>query len=187
MVERVEEQKLPPSGTRLTMEEYEALPETNQIVELMNGVLIVNPPPLPLHQRVSGRFYTRLLGLIPNGELFYAPIGVYLAKGIIPEPDIVWVAEGSRCVVGEKHLEGPPDLVIEIFSPGSERYDRRDKFELYQRFGVREYWMVDPIAQYVEVYRYDNGAFARQGVYGPDETFKSVALGKPVDLKGIFD
>ncbi|MBI5667364.1 MAG: Uma2 family endonuclease [Chloroflexi bacterium] len=187
MVERVEEHKLPPPGTRLTMEEYEALPETNQIVELINGVLIVNPPPLLKHQLVSGRLYSRLQPIIPNGVLLYAPVGVRLAKGIIPEPDLVWVAEGSQCVVGEKYLEGPPDLVVEIFSPGSERYDRRDKFNLYQRFGVREYWMVDPDAQYIEVYRYENGAFVRQGVYGPDETFESAALGKPVDLKGIFD
>jgi len=176
------------SKTRMTADEFFQLPETNQPTELIHGELIVNPPPVPKHQRLSGRFYTKLGDLIPNGELFYAPIGVYFDAENIPEPDIVWVAANSKCVVGDKYLEGPPDLIVEIFSPGTARFDRREKYELYERYGVREYWMADPEANFLEVCVWLHGKFSRQGVYGPDNSFVSPVLGgKTVELKGIFE
>jgi Uma2 family endonuclease len=90
-------------------------------------------------------------------------------------------------VVTEKRLEGPPDLIVEVLSPGTERRDKKDKFELYQRFGVREYWIMHPQEEYIEVWRLENGVLVRQGVYGPDESFVSAVLGgKTVELKGIF-
>lgn len=131
------------SKRRMTAAELSQLPETNQPTELIAGMLIVSPCPVPKHQQISGRFFIKLDDLIPDGEIFFAPIGVYFDEDNIPEPDIVWVAEDSKCVIGDKYLEGAPELIIEIFSPGTLRYDRREKYELYERFGVREYWMAD--------------------------------------------
>jgi Uma2 family endonuclease len=176
------------SKTRMTAAEFFDLPETNQLIELIDGELIVNAPPVPHHQRLNRRFLILLDSLIPNGEVFPAPIGVYLDENHVPEPDLVWVAEDSPCIVGEKYLHGAPDLIVEIFSPGTARRDRKEKFELYQRYGVKEYWMVDPVEQFVEVWVLRERKFVRHGVYGPDETFESPVLGgKTVDLKGIFE
>jgi len=175
------------SKTRMTAAEFFQLPETNQPTELIDGELIMSATPVPKHQRLNRRFIILLDDLIPNGELFFAPIGVYFDEENIPEPDIVWVAENSKCVVGDKYLEGPPDLIIEIFSPGTATRDKREKYQLYQRYGVREYWMVDPVGQYVEVCVLKDGKFMQQGVYGPDDSFESPVLGgKTVELKGIF-
>jgi Uma2 family endonuclease len=176
------------SKTHMTADEFFQLPETNQPTELIDGELIVSAPPIPKHQRLNRRFVILLDDLIPDGELFFAPIGVYFDAENIPEPDIVWLAENSKCGVGDKYLEGPPDLIIEIFSPGTARFDRREKYELYERYGVREYWMADPEAQYVEVWTGKDGKFFRHGVYGADDSFNSPVLGgKTVELKGIFE
>jgi Uma2 family endonuclease len=89
--------------------------------------------------------------------------------------------------VTDKQLEGPPDLLVEVFSPGTVRKDKREKYHLYERYGVREYWMVDPVGQYVEVCVWKDGKYFHQGVYGADDSFESPVLGgKTVELKGIF-
>jgi len=171
---------------RMTAAEFFELPETNQIIELINGELIVSPPPILDHQRLVFKFGKLIESLMPDGEVFVAPVGVYLDEDNVPEPDVVWVSAHSRCVLTKKRIEGPPDLIVEVLSPGTERQDRKEKFEIYQRFGVREFWMADPEEQFLEVYRLENGVFVRQGVYGPEESFESAVLGKTVDLKGIF-
>jgi len=172
---------------KVTAAEYYELPETNDTVELINGELIVSPPPIPDHQRRVGNLYLLLRQLAPDGEVFLSPIEVYFDEENIPQPDIVWVSANSRCVVTPKRLEGPPDLIVEVLSPGTERRDKKAKFELYQKFGVREYWLVHPQEQYVEVYLLENGVFVRHGVFGPDESFASPVLGgRVVELKEII-
>ena len=173
--------------TRMTAAEFFERPETNQFEELLEGELIVSPAPTPNHQRLVGNLYFLLRQIVPNGEVLIGPVDVYLDADNVAQPDILWVAEGSRCVITEKRLEGPPDLMIEIFSPGTTRQDRITKFNLYERHGVREYWMADPAEQYVEVYRLEGERFVRQGAYGPEDQFESAVLGgKPVDLTAVF-
>jgi Uma2 family endonuclease len=175
--------------TRMTAAEFFELPESNLPTELIDGEIIMSPAPVPKHQRLNGRFYLTLADLIPNGEVLYAPIDVHLDEDNVVEPDLVWVAENSRCIITEKRLEGPPDLIIEIFSPSTARRDKKEKYELYERYGVREYWMADadPLGNYLEVYVWADGKYMRQGVYGAADSFESTVLGgKTVDLKPIF-
>ncbi len=172
---------------KMTATEYYELPETNDTIELINGELIVSPPPIPDHQLVVGSTYVVVLQLKPDGKVFLSPVEVYFDEENIPQPDIAWVSANSRCIVAKKRLEGPPDLIVEVLSPGTERKDRKKKFELYQKYGVREYWMVHPEEKYLEVWRHENGFFVHQGVYGPDDSFVSAVLGgKTVELAKVF-
>jgi Uma2 family endonuclease len=173
--------------TRMTAAEFLALPESNQPTQLLNGEFIVSPAPVPKHQRSSRQLEYLIEALKPNGEVFHAPIDLYLDDANIPQPDIVWIAENSRCVVGDKYLQGPPELVVEVFSPGTERKDRKDKFNLYQRFAIPEYWMVDPELEFIEVYVLENGSYQRLGIFEPGEIFVSPILGdKTVEVSRIF-
>jgi Uma2 family endonuclease len=174
------------SKTRMTASEFFQLPETNTPTELIDGELTMSPSPVYQHQFVSGELFTLLKKLIPNGVVLYAPMDVHLDEINVVQPDILWVSDSSRCTLEGQHLYGPPDLVIEIFSPGTVKRDKKDKYLLYERAGVLEYWMVDPIEQYVEVCILKNGEYVRQDVYGPDDSFESPVLGKTVELKGIF-
>lgn len=162
---------------KVSADEFLQMAETMQPSELIDGEIIMSPPPVTLHQRVSRKTLFVLDRAVPNGELFYAPIGVYFDEANILEPDLVWVAENSTCQVGEKTLVGAPDLVVEIFSPGTTRRDRDDKYKLYEKYGVREYWMIDPMELYIEIYVLRDGQFERYGIYGPGETFTSEVLG----------
>lgn len=180
---------IPSSGTRLTDEEFFALPESSNRVELINGVLIVSPSSTPKHQdTVLGTvFLLKTISKKIGGKVYVSPMDVRLDVGVTPQPDVLWIAPESRCIVGEKRLDGPPDLVVEVFSPGSIRYDRREKFEIYERYGIFEYWMIDPEEQYIEVYRRENEHFVRQGIYAPEETFTSTVLNSTeISVNEIF-
>lgn len=173
--------------SRMTAEEYFMLPETQQPTELLDGELIVSPAPVPKHQRSSRQLEMLIEELKLNGEVFHAPIDLYLDKANIPQPDIVWIAANSRCIVGEKYLQGPPEMIVEIFSPSTETKDRKTKFNLYQRYAIPEYWMVDPELEFIEVYVFENGAYKRLGLFEPGETFISPILGgKTVEVSHAF-
>jgi Uma2 family endonuclease len=176
------------SRVRLSAAEFFALPETNLPTELLHGELVVSPSPVPKHQRASRKFLILLDDIIPDGEIFTAPMDLYLDEQNIPQPDLIWVAANSQCKITEKRLEGTPELIVEIFSPGTAKIDRSDKYKLYERHGVKEYWMVDPYGEYVEVCCLIDGKYMQQGIYGAGEQFISPVLGgKTIDLTAIFD
>jgi Uma2 family endonuclease len=166
--------------TKITADEFFQLPETNLPTELIDGEIIQMPSPIPEHQRALRRIVALVGRLIPNGEIFFAPLDVYFDDGNIVQPDLLWVAENSRCVITEKRLVGAPDLVIEILSPGSTRHDRKTKFRLYEKHGVREYWIIDLSEPLVEVWQHIDGKFDLLDVYGADEMFTSPLLGEVV-------
>jgi Uma2 family endonuclease len=114
-------------------------------------------------------------------------LSVYLDDENIPQPDVIWIAPNSKCTIGEKYLIGAPDLVVEVFSPSTALRDKTDKFRLYEKHGVREYWMLDAVAKYIEVWQLENGKFVQKGVYGPGATFTpAVFPGETIDVAAIF-
>ncbi len=175
---------------QMTAAEFFELPEQTQQTELIYGELIVSPTPIPKHQNAMLNTAIVLKNLLPQigGKVFAAPLEIYLDDRVIPQPDVMWIAPNSKCIIDEKRLIGPPDLVVEIFSPGSVLYDRGDKFDIYQLYGVREYWMIDPTEEYIEVYQLSNGQFVRQGIYGTGKKFTSPVLnGASIDVDKIFE
>lgn len=171
---------------KITANEFLELPISNLPHELLDGEEIMSPAPTIEHQRVLFRIAQLLAGIIPNGEVFLAPLDLYLDESNVVQPDIVWIAEGSTCIPIEgKYFKGAPDLVVEIFSPGTGRRDRKDKFRLYEKYGVREYWMVDPSEKLLEIWRLKDKQFILVDVFGPDDECKSPLLGD-VNMKAIF-
>jgi Uma2 family endonuclease len=166
--------------TRITAAEFFALPETNTPMELVNGEVIEVPSPVPEHQEAVVRLVLLIsqLTLSLGGKVYVAPLDVYLDDANVPQPDVMWVAPDSQCQVGEKRLIGAPDLIAEVLSPGTALQDKRYKFRLYERYGVREYWIVDPSEKLIEVWYPKEGRFVLLDVYGRGETFTSPLLGR---------
>jgi Uma2 family endonuclease len=142
----------------LTNADLECLPEDGNRYELIEGELYVSTAPDLIHQRTLGNIYHIFRSFLmqqPMGEILFGP-GVILSDydGVIP--DLVYLSNQRRNEVatGER-IYGPPTLVIEILSPGSQNSDRdrKLKLKLYSKFGVEEYWIVDPRKRAVEVYR----------------------------------
>lgn len=130
--------------------DYWKLPE-GEPVELIRGRLIMSPCPIPLHQIILLRL-SRVLERAENkagGLCLVAPMDVILSDNTILQPDLLYISKDRCSIVGER-VNGPPDLVIEILSPGTSRRDRTEKLDLYAKYGVAEYWIVDPTAQLFE-------------------------------------
>ena len=149
---------------RLTVDDLEAIPEEHEgdRQELIYGELVVSPPPVLRHQIISGNIYSAIDRLVRDSELgtlFHPPTGVRFAADSLLIPDICFVARDRRDVMGVKTIDIPPDLVVEILSPGTRRRDLNDKCELYARFGVREYWIVDPDKRSVTVLTLVDGVY----------------------------
>jgi len=127
--------------------DYWILPE-GEPVELLQGRLVVSPAPTFVHQAISMLLSELLLCAArkTGGRTCAAPIDVVLSDETILQPDLIYVAKSRRQIV-QNRIEGPPDLVIEILSPGHVRRDRVDKMNLYCQHDVAEYWIVDPEAR----------------------------------------
>jgi Uma2 family endonuclease len=173
--------------TRITAEEYFQLPETNLPIELIDGEILQMPAPSYIHQRIIIQLIVLLSKLVERvgGEVIAAPLDVVFDDGNIAQPDVMWLAPDTRCQVTEKRLVGAPDLIAEVLSPGSIYHDRRTKFRLYQQHGVREYWLIDPQAQLIDVFTLIEGRFQLIDIYGVDEVFQSPLLGE-IAVKDIF-
>jgi Uma2 family endonuclease len=146
------------ANTKLTYDDLVALPDDGLRHELINGDHLVSPSPLLRHQAVAGRLYALLLMFVdahPQGQVFIAPCDVILSPFDVVVPDILFVAAKHEEILTAKNVQGPPDLVVEVLSPGSRRIDEVRKYRLYQRTGVQEYWVVDPRRNRVTIHRRD--------------------------------
>ncbi|HEV3469132.1 MAG TPA: Uma2 family endonuclease [Pyrinomonadaceae bacterium] len=132
---------------RATIEEFWGLPESVLPVEYVNGEIVMAPAPTPKHQTVSRSIFRALDGFALReslGEVFYSPFDVVLPSGDVVQPDIFFLTpRESEGVPASKRLHTVPSLVVEILSPGTATHDAITKRELYQKNGVREYWIVD--------------------------------------------
>lgn len=175
--------------TRMTATEFLQLPETNLPVQLLDGEVItdMNAPELP-HQDVVGNVFIlfKLKAKEIGGKAYIAPVDVYFDELNMPQPDVMWLAPDTQCeMVGTQRLSGAPDLIAEVLSPSTARIDRRSKFRLYEKYGVREYWLVDPRDQLVEVWQRKENQFLLLDAYDPSETFTSALIGA-VEVAALF-
>jgi Uma2 family endonuclease len=170
----------------MTLEEYLLLPESDQKMELIHGELItyggseeaVSPAPKDRHGEIIVLLIGLLSRFVPLRELRADNVDVHLAGGHVLRPDVLWFSqERGQCVCGEDgYLHGGPDLVIEVLSSATAARDRGVKYELYEAAGVREYWLVDDEARFIEVYQQLNERFSRLGLFGLGQRFVSGVL-----------
>jgi len=179
----------PPQG-RWTAAAYDALPDDGNRYEIIDGVLYMAAPPTPEHQDVSRwlvYYLTTHVHLPGLGRVYHAPIGVELAPDKIVEPDIVVVLKDHLDIIQPKRIVGIPDLVIEIASPSTAGYDRREKQNDYAAAGVPEYWIADPFAKTIEVLVLEAGAYRPLNVFRGQATLPSHILpGLPVKVEQFF-
>ena len=165
--------------TKMTYDQLCLLPDDRQRHELFDGELIVTPAPRPRHQRILGRLHSKLTAWIEAhslGEVFLAPLDVLFDEHTVLEPDILFIRQSRLDIIGEEAIQGAPDLVVEILSPSTFYYDLRKKMAVYSRFGVREYWIVDPEMQTIELHRLTDKGLQLDRRFSSPETFQSPLL-----------
>ena len=179
-----------PKSKVWTYEDYLRLTDDKRY-EVINGRLEEMPAPTPLHQDVSGnlefimRMFVREKRL---GKVYDAPIDVVLGDRYVLQPDIIFISKERLGIIGEKAIMGPPDLVVEIISPATVRRDTVIKKSIYERFGVREYWIVYPEERAVEVWILnDKGKYKLFSIAEREGKVRSKVLeGLEIDLKEVF-
>ncbi|PDW01905.1 Uma2 family endonuclease [Candidatus Viridilinea mediisalina] len=157
-----------PDSGQWTLADYEALPNDGQRYELLDGVLRLTPAPTPDHQATSlliAYYLLQHIQLPGRGRVFTAPIDVELGPHTLVQPDIVVILATSAASISPRRIVGPPDLVIEITSPSTASYDRREKRDLYAAAGVREYWIVDAGTRTIELLCLEERHYRAEYVY----------------------
>lgn len=156
----------PEADTRLTYDDLLEFPDDGRRHELIDGEHIVTPTPVTRHQRIV----TRLARMIGNfledhpehGEVFAASVDIVLSRHDAVVPDVVLIAGDQAEILGDKNVQGAPALMVEVISPGSRKRDAQTKRRLFEKRGVREYWLIDPELDLVQIYRRGgDGGFAR--------------------------
>jgi Uma2 family endonuclease len=162
----------PAVRSKITVEDYFQRPETTQPQHLIDGEVIDMPAPNLAHQETILRLASWLLNRLVEikGRVFIAPADVVLEENTVVQPDVLWVAEERLSILDVSRITGAPDFIAEVLSPSTARFDRRDKFRLYERHGVRELWLVDPAAQLIEMWRLEAGKFQFIDAYGTGDT-----------------
>ena len=167
----------------------DVLSETNRPTELWEGELKISPAPAPKHQRIVARLFRHLDDFVTGheaGEVFLAPVDVVLDQLQTVQPDIVFVAKRNERIVQDA-IRGIPDLVMEVVSKGSRQLDRVKKKALYEKFGIKEYWIVDPEAETIEVLGFSEGSNQLIDKAGFDASAKSILLpGFSVLVSAVF-
>lgn len=182
------------STLRWTSADLALLPDDGKRREIIDGELYVSRQPGLYHQLVCGAFHSELRNWSRKhgtGSAVLAP-GVISAEDNDVAPDVVWTSSSRlNAVLGSGgHLYGPPELIVEILSPGApnKRRDREVKLKLYSRRGVTEYWIADWEVQVVEVYRRENAELRLQATLGEADTLETPLLeGFAVRVSELFE
>jgi Uma2 family endonuclease len=165
------------------MEVYKMLPE-GTLAELINGQIFMSPAPSNQHQRILKSIFKVLDDFIEFsslGEVFIAPSDVYLddSRNAV-QPDLYFISSQNKMLVlDDQPNQGIPDLIIEILSPGNNKHDLIIKKELYEKFDVCEYWIVDPATKEAIVYQLKNNLYVMAG--------KEIAKISSPLLKHVFE
>jgi Uma2 family endonuclease len=157
--------------THLTYHEYLALPEMKARYSIVDGELVMAAAPTPDHQTVVQETFLKLDSFVREhrlGRVFIAPLDVLIRRDPLRtrQPDVMFISNARRYVIGRQIVESGPDLVVEVLSPTNTRREVKEKLQDYQRIGVREAWIVATQGQTVEVLQLSAEGIDRSGLYG---------------------
>jgi len=174
----------------ITRHDYEEMPAGPPYYQVIEGDLFMSPSPNIFHQALVGRIYSLLLQFLekkPLGEVFVAPLDVFLGDINVYQPDVIFISNQRRSILTERGLEGAPDLAVEVLSPGTARVDKGSKRKVYARTGVKELWLVDPDAKLIHVYELAKDAETPAATYDEKAVFGSSLLpGMRLKAASIF-
>ena len=160
--------------------------------ELIEGIAYAMAAPSSLHQKVSKRIFRQLDNFLVGKayEAYYAPLAVRLNAGdfddTVVEPDLLVVSDETEIDI--RGVKGAPDLIIEILSLFNTKHDTDRKFKQYQKAGVKEYWIVDPIRRIVEAYILKDGRYGVGSIYREDDIIPAHVLsGCEINLSEVFE
>jgi len=176
---------------RMTVAEYDQLPEGPPYYQLIDQELIMSPSPNNQHQVIVPNLAILLKTFAKPrnlGLVYVSPLDVELPGGHIVEPDVMYVSNANRDILTEQRIVGAPDLVVEVLSPSNAHLDRQRKRILYAESGVRELWIVDPDAERLEIFKFaENTERPAVIFYRDDEASSDLLPGLQFPVAELFE
>ncbi len=159
--------------------------------ELLDGEIVKKKAPAPRHQFILSELNDQIKSYVKAnqlGRVVFAPIDVFLDEFTAPQPDLVFVATDKLGLITNDGIMGAPTMVVEIISPTSVYRDRVTKKNLYERFGIQEYWLVDPADAYIEIFTLANGRYELLSAASVQEgmLISNALPSLTLDLTGLF-
>ncbi len=174
----------------LTYEDYARLPDDGKRYELLEGEIVVRPSPDTRRQEVSMRLSAVLHHWAQRtgaGKVFAAPCDVVLSPHDVVQPDLLFIAREHRSRIAADNIQGPPYLAVEILSPATAKRDLDRQRRLYDRYGVAEYWILDPDARTLTVFRRRGDSLVPEPPLGPEGVLRPASLpGLELDLAELW-
>jgi Uma2 family endonuclease len=169
-----------------------ALLEEGAPFQLINYDLIMSPSPIFAHQLILTNFIYAFKEFIKQennkGVVVVSPMDVRLDEGNVFQPDLIFISEGRIAEIVKDRIEGAPDLVLEILSPSTAHYDLHQKKSIYEKYGVKEYIVIDPIAQCANLYTLrDNVYYLHKKAERPEKLSSLLLPGFVIDLEIVFE
>ncbi len=165
------------------------MPDDGKRYEVVEGDLAVSPSPNRKHQNVIRRLSAFFISVEEHhhGQWYPAPFDVVLDDYNVVQPDLLFIGRDRLGIVRETDVQGAPDLVVEVLSTSTRERDLGVKGHLYARFGVREYWVIDPDNQNVSVYRLTADGFEVHGRYhAGDQVTSPLFPDHPLSVETLF-
>lgn len=169
--------------------DHKALTENGSRYEILDGDLRMANAPNISHQRISGHLYYLIRTFLEetgSGEVLTAPIELMLQKDVVLQPDLLVVHADHKDILAGDNITEAPDFVIEIISSTSAEKDFGKKKELYERFGVLEYWIINPVKEEIDVYIRKEGTFVLAQKIFKGEIRSLIFEGLKIELDQIF-
>jgi len=189
-----------PEKERYTYADYSSWSDDERW-EIIDGVAYnMTPAPSTQHQRAAGELFVQIHNFLVDKEcqVFFAPFDVRLPEAdkadnedeknttTVVQPDITVICDPEK--VDEKGCKGPPDLIVEITSPSTATKDHIEKLALYEKHGVREYWIVQPVDKIIHVYKLEDAKYGKPDVYGGSGTMQCLIFQDlKINLEKIFE
>ncbi len=163
----------------LTYDYYRSLPDDGRRYEIIEGELLMRPSPNSYHQIISSNLFKVLEPYVSErnlGLVLYAPLDVVLSMRDVVQPDLMFISNERLDIIAENNIVEALDLVVEILSEATKTTDRTSKKRLYQRYGVREYWIVDPLERTIEQYILKEQTLELNGTFEPSKPLISSVI-----------
>lgn len=174
---------------KYTVADYMLL-EEGAPFQLINNDLVMSPAANPVHQAIVARLSQLILNFLELkniGGYTAGTVDVVFDEGNVLQPDFLYIAPEREADIVKNRIEGAPDMAIEILSPSNAYYDLRQKKDVYEKYGVREYVIIDPIVQTIELYTLMDGKYyLHKKAKKPEHLDSLVLAGFTFDLNKIF-
>ncbi len=174
---------------RFAIGDLAQLPDDGKRYEIVEGDLVVSPSPNRKHQRCVIRLiaFFQKVEDAGHGQVYSAPFDVVLDTDTVVEPDVLFIRTERLYILSEANVQGAPDLIVEVLSNSTRDRDFGVKLHLYARYGVAEYWVVDPEMETVTRFRLTQAGYERSGPFRQEETLQTPILpGHPLAIAELF-